>query len=112
MAIYVDRLTVLRAPLVDDVYGSVRDWANASVAGSYRASVQPERVSSGSTADEDHDRETVLTTYRVFVPGSADVASADRVQFRGLVYEVIGSPRHWTVGVGRHITFVMRRVDG
>ncbi|MEV0823848.1 phage head completion protein [Nonomuraea rubra] len=112
MGVYVDRLTVLRAPLVDDVYGSVRDWANAAGMATYRASVQPERVSSGSADDESQDREITLTTFRVFIPGAADVTSADRVLFRGLVYEVIGSPCAWTVGVSRHTAFVMRRVDG
>ncbi|WP_113705516.1 head-tail adaptor protein [Nonomuraea lactucae] len=113
MAIYVDRLTVLRAPLADDVYGETRDWANALEVGAHRGSVQPDRVTSGGAANEDRDRETTITTYRAFIPGTADVQSADRVLFRGVVYDVIGSPRVWTVGLnGRHTAFTMRRVDG
>ncbi|MEU4579974.1 head-tail adaptor protein [Nonomuraea sp. NPDC023979] len=104
---------MLRAPLVDDVYGKARDWTSAQPVGTYRASVQPERVGSGLAADEDRDRETTITTYRVFVPGVVDVESADRVEFRGLLYDVVGSPRLWPVGVnGRHTAFTMRRVDG
>ncbi|GAA3136628.1 hypothetical protein GCM10010466_29300 [Planomonospora alba] len=94
MSVYTERVTILRAPLADSVYGQVRDWSKVRPAGAFRASVQPS-PGNQSAPDESADRETALTRLRVYLQGSADVSAEDRVRWRGTDYEVVGQPYVW-----------------
>ncbi|MEQ4716084.1 head-tail adaptor protein [Nonomuraea sp. B19D2] len=116
MGLYRDSVAVLRAPLIPGPYGDVRDWVNArTVYTALRASVQPVISSrEGLATDLDQDRETGITTYRVYTPSQADIRVSDRARYGGQLYEVSGVSLIWPVITGRnsYTLATIRRVDG
>ncbi|MFF4779413.1 hypothetical protein ACFY05_42020 [Microtetraspora fusca] len=91
-----ETVTVLRAPLVPDRYGSqVRDWdspARTSYDGCAVANWARGRVSEVH-AD---GRDPVVSDLIIYMPPGADVAAADRLEVRGEVYELVGEPFGWS----------------
>lgn len=115
MALYRDSVAVLRAPLVVGPYGDVRDWdAAQSVYTGLPASVQPVSTRDALTPDQDQDRETGITTYRVYTPRQADIRVSDRMRYRAQLYEVIGVSLVWPSVTGRnsYTLATIRRTDG
>lgn len=115
MGLYRDTVTILRAELIDDLYGVARDWENArTVYTALRASVQPVSYRENETSDLAPDRETGITTYRVYTPGQVDIRVSDRVRYGGQVFEVRGVSLVWPSVTGRnaYTLATIRRVDG
>ncbi|GAA2294054.1 hypothetical protein GCM10010149_47500 [Nonomuraea roseoviolacea subsp. roseoviolacea] len=115
MGLYRDSVAVLRAALVPGEYGQVRDWAHArTVYTALPASVQPITDRASLTSDADQDRETGITSYRVYTPGQADVRVSDRVRYGAQLYEVTGVALVWPAVTGRisYTLATIRRVDG
>lgn len=112
-------LTLLRAPLAEDAYGSeTRDWDNAARTPWEGCSVQP------TGADEYVvDREAVIVRYRAFCPGSKDIAdpdttkplspavSTDRAEWKGEQYFIDGA-EFWDFDPLGHTDLLLRRVEG
>lgn len=99
---------IWRAPLIEDAYGSKRDWPNAVRVASVPGSVQPYQDS-----EQAIDRETTKTLQRVYLrPLGMDIESTDRVLVDGLWYEVDGVPRDWSEfrQKTRHLRLIIRRV--
>lgn len=71
-----------------------------------RASVQPDRAFEVRSPA----RETAQERLIIFLPVEADVDSADRVIWRGLIYEVDGEPARWAQGSLRHVRIRVWRV--
>lgn len=55
-----------------------------------KGSVQPQ-----SSTENVSGREEVISTYRVFLPGSVALKATDRLLFGDLVLEVDGAPEFW-----------------
>lgn len=71
-------------------------------------SVQP-----ASSSEQTDQRDTVTTSWRVFLPGGTDLAATDRVRWNGAEYEVIGEPDRWAPdGQDHHVQAQLRRVRG
>ncbi|GAA0954999.1 phage head completion protein [Nonomuraea longicatena] len=115
MGLYRDSVAVLRAALVPGPYGEVRDWPNSQVVyTALPASVQPVRGRDELTSDQDQDRETGVTTWRVYTPRQADIRVSDRVRYSGQLHEVTGVSLVWPFVTGRnsYTMATIRRVDG
>lgn len=108
----VDTVTVLRAPLVADRYGSqVRDWTAAARTDVDGVSIQP----SGSIEDV-RDRELVTNTYTLFTSRGQDIdlLATDRVQWNGITLQVDGDPNRWPAPGGgvHHVEAKLKQVAG
>ncbi|GAA2665229.1 phage head completion protein [Nonomuraea recticatena] len=88
--VFSDTVTVYRAPVVDDAYGSSRDWEHASELGTFPAIVLP----ATSTEADDPDRETTTLTVSVYLRPT-DVQATDRLTYEGRWFEVVGEPITW-----------------
>jgi hypothetical protein len=109
-SIGADTITVRRAPLIaDGRYGADRrDWATATAIVISGVSVQP-----FSAAEQTLDREYTATRLRLFAPPGTDLISTDRVEWRGVMYEVDGEPDRWfDEGQADHIEAVITRMTG
>lgn len=114
MARYPERVTFLRAPLVSGPYGLSRDWSAATAVGGFMASVQPANSDANRYPDEG-DRETAVTTYRVFVKGGAEVLASDRMVWGADTFDLVGPAllhRRQVAGRVVYTLLLARRVDG
>lgn len=102
-----DKVTRLRAPLVDGPYGNqTRDWANATAV-TYAAEVQPV-----SSTEEVVNQQRTETRWRLFLGPSADLEATDRILWDGDTYEVDGEvERHKRRGALHHLEAVLLRVE-
>jgi hypothetical protein len=101
-----DVLTVVRQGR--DRFGDPAGAAvETEVSGCY---VQPRGI---STEDTDQ-RTTVISGLLAFVPPGADIRPADRVRWRGDIYQVEGDPADWAPpgGPAHHLELILRRVTG
>jgi len=114
---YTQRITRLRAPLVEGRLGSkTRDWPNAAEhTFPQLVAVQP-ATSRESTTEP---RDQVITGWRVFSPAGVDldVLASDRIRLEnGVVCEVIGEVGRWPHPIRRgavhHVEFDLQRVTG
>jgi len=107
-----DLVDITRAPLVPDPYHADgrRDWANAvTVATDVPASVQPQ-----SSTEETTDRQTTVTTWKVFLPAGTDVVETDRIIGPdGTALEVLGDAGRWRYGgAEHHLELTCRHITG
>lgn len=102
-----DRVTRLRAELVEGDYGNeTRDWANATSV-DYPAEVQPV-----SSTEDVVNQQRTETRWRVFLPASADLEATDRITWDGDTFEVDGEvERHKARGRLHHVEAVLLRVE-
>lgn len=89
-----DDIQVLRAPVVTDSYNrEVRDWDNATVVKTGRASIQHYLA-----LEEVTDRQTDTEAARLFTDTSdmqGQIISADRVVYAGRTWEVTSPPEEF-----------------
>jgi hypothetical protein len=105
--------TRLRGTLVPGTQGrpSRLDWA-APGEREYPCEFQPNSTRAGSTEDLAAQDRTV-TSWRVILPAGADITTADRWRFLGVVYEVDGEvERHRRGHREHHVECVVRRIQG
>lgn len=107
-----DSITVLKAPLVTDEYGTPgteRDWAAATSTVVEGCSVQPV-----AGAEYDQGREAVTVRWRVYAPAGTDLRAGDRVVYRGDTYDVEGDGQAWPSATGGldHVQALMERHAG
>lgn len=114
--IYTSSITVLRAPLDVDRYGSQqRDWDNAARSQVTGVSVQP----TASTENVSDPRDQVITAWRVYSRAGVDIdiRHTDRVELdTGTVCEVVGEIARWPhpirPGAVHHVEIDLQRVRG
>ncbi|WP_326792050.1 hypothetical protein OHA79_09620 [Streptomyces sp. NBC_00841] len=110
---FMQSVTILRAPLVIDKYGnpsSVRDWARATTTVVNGVSVQP---SAGTEIDA--DRQTVISGWRLFTRTGVDIdlLPTDRVVSDGVTAEVDGEVARFRLsGRVHHVEAQLKRVTG
>lgn len=92
-----DTVMVIRAPLVDRRGTQVRDWDSAEQIEIGGCSVQP----SQSTRDFDGRTLSVSEDWTLYAPPGADIRAGDRIAWRGVTYELNGSPMLWESPTGR-----------
>lgn len=89
-----------------DVYGNPRPGGETRVA--YRG-----RLEEVEHREMVADRETVTSTWRLFLPAEAVIGRLDRVEAQGRVFEVDGLPIvHRTPRGAHHIEARLGEVDG
>lgn len=106
-----ETITVLRAPLVSDRYGSqIRDWTAATRTDAVGVSIQP-----AANTEDIRDREQLVDTWTLFTPRGVDLdlLATDRVEWGGLTLQVVGSPSRWSVGGAiHHVEATLQEVTG
>lgn len=107
-----DVISVYRAPVIEDEYNrEVSDWANATVVGSGRASVQHYMA-----LEEDIDRQTETEGARLFTdtPDMRGMIQAtDRILYDSRYWEVTSPPQEYRLFSRYHHTEIfVRLVDG
>ena len=114
-----ETVTVRRAVPVDDGRGNqVLDWPNATSAPHPGCAVaQGTRGSQGVQGSEifTGDRDAIVSDLIVFMPPGTDVVATDRMEIRGLDYEVVGKPFEWTSpfsGTAFGVVVYCNRVEG
>lgn len=89
-------VTRLRATYIEQRGTSVRDWSNPDRLEIAGCSLQG---STGSTTWND-DRHPSAADATLYAPPGADIADADRIEYRGTVYAVDGIPVEWESPTG------------
>lgn len=110
--LYLQSITILRAGAAADEYGNHRpDWSapvRTLVSG---VNVQP---AGGSNEDTD-DKQLTVTGWRLYTPRGMDLdlRETDRVEFDGMVLQVVGKLARWPAPGGgvHHIEADLREVD-
>lgn len=105
-----DTITRRRAALVDDARygGKRRDWSGAATFDVGGVSVQAIGGDEATT-----DREYAATHMRVFAPASTDIATTDRIEWRGDEYDVTEVRREYDEdGSIDHVRFDIERSTG
>lgn len=107
-----ETITVLRAPLVPNPYGSkTRDWTNPARTDVAGVSIQP-----ATTTEDVRDREQLANTYQLFTPRGIDLdlLATDRVEWNGRVLQVVGDPNRWPAPGGgvHHVEATLKEVTG
>lgn len=103
---------ILRAPLVEDEYGTPgteRDW-DAAVQTFYEGcDLQPV-----SPSEYDQGREAITVRWRLFGPSDLDVLGSDRAVHDGSEYEVVGDGQTWSspTGAVSNTQALLERVRG
>ncbi|HEX5541114.1 MAG TPA: hypothetical protein VFX60_06060 [Micromonospora sp.] len=109
---YPETAIVLRAPLIEDRYGNeVRDWVNQERIESDGWAFAPRFSDEASDAG----RQGVIVGLTGLGPPGADVLATDRMEVRGLTYEVEGEPGEWRnpfTGWLPGIQVALKRVEG
>lgn len=90
-----ETVTRIRAQQVVDRYGNKAwDWPNATRTTIARCGVA--QGSRGSAAEVlTAERDAVISDVTVYMPTGTDVLATDRLEIRGLTFEVVGSPFDW-----------------
>lgn len=97
MQLGVQVITRLRAELVASARDNslARDWANPSRTEIRNCNVQPFILSEKYVAEIDVEREHVRQLLRVWVPAGTDIVYTDKVEYRGVEYDVMGITGVW-----------------
>lgn len=101
---------VVRAQLILDGHNNeVRDWQNAT-----RTPVPHCYVEPGTSQEDLVNRDEVLIAWTVFAPPGTDVLATDRVEHRGVDYEVFGEPAPMEGFTGRldHTVISLQKWEG
>ena len=86
-----ESVTVLRATATTDAHGNtVRDWADADETVVAGVAVNPREVNA-----ENAGREASEDLFVLYMPAGVDLTATDRVEVRGDVYAVDGTPKVW-----------------
>lgn len=103
----IDRL---RATVtVDARNNAVEDWETPDVLSIEGCNVQP-----GMTMEELVNRDTTLIQWTVLAPPDADVRPNDRIDYRGIEYEIDGMPaaQPSPTGALNHLVILLKRWEG
>lgn len=104
-----DIISVLRAPVITDTYNrEVRDWDNATVVKTGRASIQHYLA-----LEEDIDRQTETEAGRLFTDTSdmkGAIIAEDRVIYDGRTWEVTSPPEEFRLFSRYHHTEMFVRL--
>lgn len=108
----VDTVIVIRAPLAANRYGGqLRDWTTAT-----RTTVDGVSVQPAASTEDVRDRELLVNTYTLFTTRGRDIdlLATDRVQWNGLVLQVVGDPNRWPAPGGgiHHVEAALKLVAG
>ena len=110
---FSDTITILRAPLVEDEYGTPdakRDWYSAISMIVNDCMVQPQPIGLlGKGEYLQEGRDSVTQNYKVFCSPDTDIEPTDRVLWEEELYEVEGAPTVWA---GHHIEIYLKKVVG
>jgi hypothetical protein len=111
--LYLQSVTVIRPGTAADEYGNERpDWGDAAT----RIPVDGVNVQpvNGSSEDTD-DRQLTVTGWRLYTSRGVDLdlRETDRVEFEGMVLQVIGKVARWPAPGGgvHHIEADLQEVD-
>lgn len=107
-----EEITIVRALPTADRYGNVvADWSTAT-----RETVQGCALAPRSDGEErSQSRQGVIVGHTLYAPAGTDLRAADRVEARGLTFEVEGFPESWRnpyTGVDFGVEASLRRVEG
>lgn len=92
---------------------SGRDPYNNPAPGPEARATYPARLEQTGTSERTVDRNTVVSTFRLFLPPEAVVDALDRVEVDGESYEVVGEPNRLTTPRGlHHLELELRLVRG
>lgn len=86
------------APEIESSYTVKRDWDNAVLVLSTRASVQPDRVFETRSPERDLSQSRL----HAYVPYTEALSENFRCKWRGDWYEIDGPPQLWPYGSTRH----------
>lgn len=87
----METVTRQRATATTDVYGNTQtDWTTPATLTLTVRGVEPT-----SSKEENDNRQTVITGYRLYLEPGADVLAGDRIVMRGSTYDVDGDPADW-----------------
>lgn len=92
-----DSVTVKRAQLVDKRGTRVADWDGAVEFTLGGCSVQP----TDSTRDFDGRELSVSQSWSLYAPPGSDLKAGDRIEWRGMSFEIDGAPMPWESPTGR-----------
>lgn len=107
-----ETITRLRAPLVTDTRDNSvsQDWDNATSFDIEGCLVEPFRMSVGSKniSEDMEGRMWTKQVFRIFVPPDSDFVFTDRLIWRGIQMDVLGSVALWVDFEGNedHIQFL------
>ena len=102
-----DTLTVQRAGTSTDPYSQLPvqdDWNNPTTHDIPGCDAQP-----GASAEYLIGRDFSEVAFTVYAPAGSDVTEYDRVLFRGVVYDVDGTPEVWTGRLGHVVVHLKVR---
>lgn len=86
-----ETVTVLRAAATTDRYqNTVADWTDP-----VRTDVAGCMVAPRSSSEDNDGRTAMIVGLTVYLPAGTDLQPADRLEVRGVVYEVDGEPGDW-----------------
>lgn len=116
---YGETVKRLRAELVDAGYNNVAfDWPNAT-ATPYPGCGVAQGMQGGQGVQGSEiftgDRDAIVSDRIVLMPSGADVLPTDRMEVRGLAYEVVGEPFDWInpfTGTAFGVVVYCNRVEG
>lgn len=104
----IDRLLTETATVVR--YTTIRDEYNAEVDGAATRTDHPARLEQLATEELVIDRDTVVANWRVFLLPGTDVTAYDKVEARGLTFDVVGFPNQQRSPRGSHHLEVLLKV--
>jgi hypothetical protein len=95
----VEAVTRQRAATTTDAYGNTQqDWTAPTSATLTARGVEPV-----SSTEENDNRQTVITGYRLYLDIGSDVLAGDRIVMRGSTYDVDGDPADWQSPWGTNV---------
>lgn len=106
-SLLTDSITRRRAPLTSAGYGNqTRDWASAT------SQAYPARVSVVSSTEDVVEQPRTVTRWKCTVGPGADLATTDRIEWDGAVYEIDGDvERHKGRRGLHHQTVILMRAE-
>lgn len=90
-------ITIRRAPEVTDTRDNskYRDWTTATSTVVTGCMVQPFLMSNKLVVEDNLQREFASQFFRVWFPAGTDLDYADRLEWRGGVYDIYGEAGTW-----------------
>lgn len=92
-------------------YGASTDEYGNTITGAETRTSYAARLEQLATDEQIVDRDTVIADWRGFFPASADITAYDRIEARGVLFEVVGLPNQQRSPRGpHHLEVVLRYV--